>query len=375
VTCFSSDPLDAVAALHAEALVPVKCALPFGREYSSTREHVFAGGKKVRDEDVSALAQMMKDGAFDRMKTLCLSVNQVGDSAARALGQILKSNTSLQSLNLHDNVIGDAGACALGEGLKQNYRLQVLDVGRNTIGDDGAIGLGRALRCQTSLKELNLSCNQVGDQGACALGHGLQSNCLKILNLSFNQIGDAGAIGLGQGLQLNSSLQELNLAGNMLSVVGVSRIISCVLHNDEVADLYFDHPFSSCCDHVAWMSEGLAVPPQEVVRKGWRAILPFLRRQKNVCGTMCLVLNAAAACPVFCRRSVRAHYLQPSARLWAGLTQRSLESASWQQRSVCCDIKSRLRLLCCCCPLSFLAFRLARAVGIPVCHLFFYLIE
>ncbi len=335
-----------------------------------------AVAKKVSDEEVVAFAQMMKDGAFDRMKTLCLSGNQVGDSAAYELGQRLRSNTCLQSLDLDDNVIGDAGACGLGEALQSNYRLQELDVGRNRIGDAGAIGLGEGLRHQTrgcSLQELNLTSNQVGDQGACALGQGLKSNrSLKILNLSFNQIGDAGALGLGQGLELNCSLQELNLAGNRISVVGVIRVISCVLHNVELTDLYSDHAFSTCTGHVAWLNEGLAVPPQDVVRRGWKYILTFLRREKVVRGTMCLVLNAAAACPVFCHRSVRAHYLQPTAWLWPTLSQRSLEFASWQQCDVSCDINSRLLLLCCCCPLSFLAFRLARAVSIPVCHLFLF---
>jgi hypothetical protein len=76
---------------------------------------------------------------------------------------------------------------------------------------------------------------------------------------------------------------------------------------------------------------------------------------------LCLVLNAAAACPVFGRRTARAHYLQPPPQLAFKLQPRLLELASLQPW--CHGYKQRLRLLCCCRPLSVVAFRLARATG------------
>jgi hypothetical protein len=75
---------------------------------------------------------------------------------------------------------------------------------------------------------------------------------------------------------------------------------------------------------------------------------------------MCLVLNAAAACAVFGRRTARAHYLQPPPQLGFKVSQRLLELASLQPW--CHGNKQRARLLCCCHPLSNLALRLAREV-------------
>ena len=76
---------------------------------------------------------------------------------------------------------------------------------------------------------------------------------------------------------------------------------------------------------------------------------------------MSLVLNAAAACPIFAPRSARAHYLQPPAQLGFMLSQRSLQLASLQLW--CRNSKQRVQLLCCCsCHLATLAVRLARAV-------------
>jgi hypothetical protein len=73
------------------------------------------------------------------------------------------------------------------------------------------------------------------------------------------------------------------------------------------------------------------------------------------------VLSATAACPVFDRRSLRLHRLQPPLQLVFTLTQRTLELVSSQLW--CRDNAQRVPLLCCIGPLSTLAFRLARAVN------------
>ncbi len=80
-----------------------------------------------------------------------------------------------------------------------------------------------------------------------------------------------------------------------------------------------------------------------------------------VAHTVVLVVNAAAACPIFGPRSLRAHPLQPPAQLVFTTSLRSLELASLQPR--CRDNTQRAQLLCCSSPLSMLAFRLARAVN------------
>ena len=74
---------------------------------------------------------------------------------------------------------------------------------------------------------------------------------------------------------------------------------------------------------------------------------------------LCLVLNVAATCRVFGRRTARVHYLQPPPQLAFKLSPRLLVLASLQPW--CHGIKQRVRLLCCCRPLSVVAFRLARA--------------
>ncbi len=72
-----------------------------------------------------------------------------------------------------------------------------------------------------------------------------------------------------------------------------------------------------------------------------------------------LVLSAAAACPIFGRCPVRALGLQPHALLRMAPSQRLLEQLAELQLR--CRRSQRLPLVCCGCPLSTVAFRLASA--------------
>ena len=48
-----------------------------------------------------------------------------------------------------------------------------------------------------------------------------------------------------------------------------------------------DHQPSACVGHDAWHSEGLPVPPADVVAKKWNDVLQFLRKARMVkLGTM-----------------------------------------------------------------------------------------
>jgi hypothetical protein len=58
----------------------------------------------------------------------------------------------------------------------------------------------------------------------------------------------------------------------------VCRLISRILHNAQLTYVWLDHEPSACVVHDAWKSEGLPVPPGEVVGEGWRAVLQYLRK-------------------------------------------------------------------------------------------------
>ena len=68
-------------------------------------------------------------------------------------------------------------------------------------------------------------------------------------------------------------------AGNQTSVSGVCRIVSCILHNEKLTEVGFDHKPSSCVVHEAWRREGLSVLPKSVVAsQAWVTVLEHLRQ-------------------------------------------------------------------------------------------------
>ena len=69
-------------------------------------------------------------------QTLYLRSNQIA-AGAQAIGEALKVNQTLQTLNLESNQIGDAGAQAIADALKVNQTLQELDLEHNNIGVAG----------------------------------------------------------------------------------------------------------------------------------------------------------------------------------------------------------------------------------------------
>ena len=78
---------------------------------------------------------------------------------------------------------------------------------------------------------------------------------------------------------------------NQVGVASVCRIIACILHNVKLITVHLGHEPSDCIGHDAWKSEGLPVPPSEVVAQGWEAVLRFLR-VRRVCALYLNLLRA-----------------------------------------------------------------------------------
>jgi hypothetical protein len=122
---------------------------------------------------------------------------------------------------------------------------------------------------------------------------------------------------LGQALSINNSVCELDLVScydadifpcfrrhfsvvsipfhalipwllqlwNPVSEASICFLVSCILHNEnltEVAFLCDPQDPAACIASDSWAREGLAVPPAEVAREGWSAVLEFLRKERKV---------------------------------------------------------------------------------------------
>ena len=201
-------------------------------------------GSRIGGDGAAALGECLKSNTS--LTTLGLVGNGIGGNGAAALGECLLNNTSLTKLDLQLNQIGGDGAAALGECLNCNTSLTMLDLCRNCIGDDGAAALGECLKYNTSLTKLDLQGNQIGCDGAAALAECLKCNrSLTKLNLFGNVIGDDGAAALGECLKCNKSLTMLDLGNNIFGDGGAGALGECLKCNTSLTILHFNTNFIS----------------------------------------------------------------------------------------------------------------------------------
>ncbi len=90
---------------------------------------------------------------------------------------------------------------------------------------------------------------------------------------------------------------------NKVGVADVCRIIACIRHNIKLTTVFFDHQPSACVGHDAWRSEGLPVPPSEVVAQRWTEVLHFLRVRGVFARNFKLLRAQLTPCPRPARRS------------------------------------------------------------------------
>ena len=193
-------------------------------------------GNGIGGDGAAALGECLKSNTS--LTTLGLVGSGIGGNGVAALGECLLNNTSLTKLDLKLNQIGGDGAAALGECLKCNTSLTMLVLWRNCIGDDGAAALGECLKYNTSLTKLDLQVNQIGGDGAAALGEYLKCNTsLTKLNLFGNVIGDDGAAALGECLKCNTSLTKLDLGNNIIGDGGAGALGECLKCNTSLTKL------------------------------------------------------------------------------------------------------------------------------------------
>eukprot|EP00812_Abedinium_dasypus_P001934 NODE_1234_length_1201_cov_315.315009.p1 GENE.NODE_1234_length_1201_cov_315.315009~~NODE_1234_length_1201_cov_315.315009.p1 ORF type:complete len:383 (+),score=118.59 NODE_1234_length_1201_cov_315.315009:124-1149(+) len=173
-----------------------------------------ASSSGLDDCGVELLLEAMKEDPWPCTKFTLRSSN-IGDRAAEALAEALKTNKTLERLLLQVNNIGDDGAKALAEALKSNDTLTRLSLGMNRIGRDGAKALAEALKSNDRLTMLYLSNNLIGSAGAKALAEALKTNkTLTHLFLNVNYIGDDGSEALAEALKSNNTLKVLDLNGS-----------------------------------------------------------------------------------------------------------------------------------------------------------------
>ena len=137
--------------------------------------------------------------------------------SAQYLAQLLKSQQSMEMLDLSDNAFTDMSMVTMIDGFRVHPALRHLYLGFNRIGPNGALMVSSSLRAMKSkLQSLDMSHNRILDTGAFAFAEALASNELELESLYLVNCGieGPGAIALGNTLKTAEALRMININDN-----------------------------------------------------------------------------------------------------------------------------------------------------------------
>ena len=125
----------------------------------------------------------------------------------------------MQSLSINDNDFGTDGGECIGVALSQNDTLKVLKVAENDLNSEGAIPI---INSALNLEILSLAKNNLKSDVGKPLEKLLKkSKVIKKLQLEYNDLMVAGSKCLAEGIMRNSSLESLNIKGNVIGDQGM----------------------------------------------------------------------------------------------------------------------------------------------------------
>lgn len=156
----------------------------------TVRLSISVGSSAMGDKAATALAEGLASNRT--LKYLSLGNCDIGSEGAIALGRALMTNSTLEYLDLSNSAIHDAGAVGLADCLIKNAAaINTLDLGKCGIGLEGCMAIGNALKTNSTLEALNMQKNLIDAASAIALARGISANrTLTSLAFSFPSIWD-----------------------------------------------------------------------------------------------------------------------------------------------------------------------------------------
>ncbi|KAM4625926.1 protein phosphatase 1 regulatory subunit 37 [Polymixia lowei] len=204
-----------------------------------------------------ALAHLIKQSVCLSRLDVC-NVSMV-DYPAQALAKALQTS-HLAVLHLHNAQLSGTPLFSLVGALKSNKALQELRLADNLLNSyQDAMQLGDLLRYNNTLQTLELSNNAIADAGLEELCDGLrwQTAGLKVLLLRNNQLTACGMVHLAKVLPVLKTLEVLDIGENCLGNGGIQTLKEPLMMNHSLLHLSLAHSHITCEGSVA-LAEYLA---------------------------------------------------------------------------------------------------------------------
>ncbi|XP_034050732.1 protein phosphatase 1 regulatory subunit 37 [Thalassophryne amazonica] len=161
---------------------------------------------------------------------------------ALQLGDLLRYNNTVHTLQLSHNAIADTGLEELCDGLRwQTAGLKVLLLRNNQITESGMIHLAKALPVLKVLQVLDLGENHLENEGIQIIREPLMMNrTLLQLGLAQASITCEGAVALAEFLAESHQIQGLDIRQNQVKVGGLMALCLALKINQSLASLDLD---------------------------------------------------------------------------------------------------------------------------------------
>ena len=184
-----------------------------------------------------------------KLEELSASHNNLHDADTR---KILKASLSeITALNIsHNNITTEVGD-AIAEFLSHNTKLKIFDISCNNMQESRYENVFKALQNISSLTSLNLSKCNVVNQAADALGTVLLCNTsLQDIDISYNNLSMSDAVKIFKGMQNISNLVKVNVSHNMITDEATDELATVLLNNISLQKLDFSYSNLSVLDAV-----------------------------------------------------------------------------------------------------------------------------
>lgn len=183
------------------------------------REHFIYPNERFAQRDAAFLGAALRK--YPRIKSFVMADNDLDDVSVERLSQLLTNNLNqLSSISFRNNPrIGDWGMETVCRRLASNLTIEDADLQDTSMGDFAAVAIGESMKQNTTLKSLDLRHNtDIRSMGAASIGAGLKANHhLVKLDMRGCRVA-GGAKLLAKGLRLNTTLTSLDISDNDFSV-------------------------------------------------------------------------------------------------------------------------------------------------------------
>ena len=159
------------------------------------------------------------------LKALALNANQITETVASDIAQVISRNVQLEIILLSDNVLKANGTKVLCKSLRKCTALKLLDLKNNSITEEAADDIAAVITNNQSLKFVNIGMNKLKSAGIIKIARALKDlSHLNILNVISNEITDYAADDIAKVIACNSELEGLRINNNHFSTVGIHKI-------------------------------------------------------------------------------------------------------------------------------------------------------